>query len=130
MKEKGNKRYKKENWMKVLLGFFLLSWKLINRKSSINEKRKSQKDEQAIQERIITLINTNKAMEKNTDEKRKDWLKAQPEELPSPTYWPFFLAMGLTFLFWGILTSWIIVLVGLFIFIISLAGWINILRHE
>ena len=58
------------------------------------------------------------------------WLKAKPEKLPHPTYWPFFLALGLVFLFWGILTSWIISLVGLIIFIISLAGWIDILRHE
>jgi hypothetical protein len=58
------------------------------------------------------------------------WLKAIPEKLPHPTYWPFFLALGLVFAFWGILTSWIVSLVGLIIFIISIAGWINILRHE
>lgn len=69
-------------------------------------------------------------MEKEIDKEKKDWTKAQPEKLPSPTYWPFFLALGLAFLFWGILTSWIILSVGLLIFIVALIGWINNLRHE
>lgn len=67
--------------------------------------------------------------EDQTNEK-DNWLKAMPEHLPSPTYWPFFLALGLAFLFWGIITSWVIIVVGFLIFIISLGGWINILRHE
>jgi hypothetical protein len=36
----------------------------------------------------------------------KNTYKAQPEELPKPTYWPFFLALGVVLIFWGILTSW------------------------
>ncbi len=56
--------------------------------------------------------------------------KARPEKLPKPTYWPFFLAMGIMFLAWGLLTIWLISLAGLIIFIISLAGWINDLRNE
>jgi len=59
-----------------------------------------------------------------------DWPKARPERLPHPTYWPFFLAMGLAFLFWGLLTNWVISAAGLLIFTIALAGWIRILRHE
>jgi hypothetical protein len=38
---------------------------------------------------------------------KKNTYKAQPEELPKPTYWPFFLALGVVLIFWGILTSWI-----------------------
>jgi len=60
----------------------------------------------------------------------EDWEKAKPEVLPGPTYWPFFLAMGLAFLFWGLLTTWIILIAGALIFIIALTGWINQLRHE
>ena len=60
----------------------------------------------------------------------EDWEKAKPEILPRPTYWPFFLAMGLTFIFWGLLTTWVILLAGLLIFTIALAGWINQIRHE
>ncbi|NML65430.1 hypothetical protein HHL22_09460 [Hymenobacter sp. RP-2-7] len=59
-----------------------------------------------------------------------DWPKARPERLPKPTYWPFFLAVGLAFIFWGLLTTWVILAAGLLIFAISLGGWINILRHE
>jgi hypothetical protein len=55
---------------------------------------------------------------------------AVPEELPEETYWPFYLAMGITFLAWGLLTMWEFSLLGLILIIISLVGWINILRHE
>ena len=58
------------------------------------------------------------------------WHKARPEHLPKPTYWPLLLALGLTFMLWGLLTSWIIGAAGLLLFGIALAGWINILRHE
>ena len=58
------------------------------------------------------------------------WEKAKPEILPKPTYWPFFLAMGLAFIFWGLLTTWVILVTGAIIFVISLIGWINILRYE
>ncbi|MEP6626394.1 MAG: hypothetical protein ABJA32_00370 [Ginsengibacter sp.] len=57
-------------------------------------------------------------------------VKAKPEVLPEPTYWPFFLAMGLAFLGWGLLTTWLISLAGFIILVIALVGWINILRHE
>ena len=57
-------------------------------------------------------------------------IKAKPELLPKPTYWPFFLAMGIMFIAWGLLTIWIISVAGLILLVISLAGWINILRHE
>ena len=55
---------------------------------------------------------------------------ALPEELPEPTYWPFYLAMGIMFSAWGLLTMWEFSLLGLIIIIIALVGWINILRHE
>lgn len=71
-------------------------------------------------------------MENNkTDEivPQPEWARARPHHLPKPTYWPFFLALGLTFIFWGLLTTWIILSAGLLIFIVALLGWINILRH-
>ena len=37
---------------------------------------------------------------------QEEWQKAAPEELPEPTYWPFYLAMGIMFLAWGLLTMW------------------------
>lgn len=57
-------------------------------------------------------------------------VKAKPEVLPEPTYWPFFLALGIVFLGWGLLTTWLISAAGFIIMIVSLTGWINILRHE
>jgi hypothetical protein len=57
-------------------------------------------------------------------------VKAKPEILPKPTYWPFFLALGIVFLGWGLLTTWLISLAGLIILITALTGWLNILRHE
>lgn len=50
--------------------------------------------------------------------------RAKPEELPKPTYWPFFLAFGVVLLFWGILTSWIVSGIGLVMFCVALTGWI------
>jgi hypothetical protein len=61
---------------------------------------------------------------------KNDWGKARPETLPKPTYWPFFLAMGLAFLFWGLLTTWVVLAAGGLIFITALIGWINQIRHE
>jgi len=59
-----------------------------------------------------------------------DNIKAKPQALPEPTYWPFFLALGIMLMGWGLLTMWLISATGLLIFIISLVQWINILRHE
>jgi hypothetical protein len=61
---------------------------------------------------------------------RANWKPARPEKMPRPTYWPFFLALGVSFLVWGILTSWIISVAGLVVMIIALMGWITELRHE
>lgn len=56
--------------------------------------------------------------------------KAQPEELPKPTYWPFFTALGVIFIFWGILTNWIVSGIGLLLFGVALFGWITDLYRE
>ncbi|WP_423146033.1 hypothetical protein [Rubrolithibacter danxiaensis] len=63
-------------------------------------------------------------------QEKSHWTKAKPEKIPSPTYWPFFLAMGFAFLLWGIVAGWMISVAGLLILIISLTGWITILRDE
>jgi hypothetical protein len=57
-------------------------------------------------------------------------VKAKPTELPEPTYWPFFLALGLAFAGWGLLSNWLVSVGGLIVFVVALIGWINILRHE
>jgi hypothetical protein len=59
-----------------------------------------------------------------------EWEPLPAEHLPRPTYFPAGLAMGIAFLFWGLITSWVIIVVGLALFIASLAGWITEIRHE
>jgi hypothetical protein len=57
-------------------------------------------------------------------------VKARPEKLPEPSYWPFFMALGLAFAGWGLLSTWLISVGGLIIFVIAMSRWINRLRHE
>lgn len=59
------------------------------------------------------------------------WEPLPYEHLPRPNYFPAGLAMGVTFLFWGLITSWVIVTVGIILFAASLAGWITeMIKHE
>lgn len=58
------------------------------------------------------------------------WKDLPPGHLPRPAYFPAGLAMGTTFIFWGIITSWIILVIGLGLFAAALAGWITEIRHE
>lgn len=58
------------------------------------------------------------------------WHQPQPASLPRPTYWPAVMALGITFVFWGVASTWIISAVGLALFASSLAGWIGELRDE
>lgn len=60
----------------------------------------------------------------------KDKYKAKPIELPEPTVWPFFVAFGICFLLWGILSSWLISVIGFIVLIIGLSGWMSDLYHE
>ena len=59
-----------------------------------------------------------------------DWESLPHQHLPHPTYFPAGLAMGVTFLFWGLITSWVVIAVGLALFGASLAGWITEIRNE
>jgi len=59
------------------------------------------------------------------------WQQLPPERLPRPNFFPAGLAMGTTFMFWGLITSWVIIVVGIALFTASLAGWIyEILRER
>jgi hypothetical protein len=58
------------------------------------------------------------------------WDQLPAEHLPRPTYFPAGLAMGIAFFFWGLITSWVIIVVGLTLFAASLAGWITEIRYE
>jgi hypothetical protein len=71
--------------------------------------------------------------EKKTDPlsgEHSDWHVPLPETLPQPTAWPAVLAFGSCLLAWGIVTSWVISLVGLIIFLAGAGGWIARMRDE
>jgi hypothetical protein len=58
------------------------------------------------------------------------WEELPHVPLPHPTYFPAGLAMGVAFLFWGLITTWVVLLVGVALFVAALAGWITEIRHE
>lgn len=74
----------------------------------------------------------------DSEEVPPGWHRPLPEKLPRPGYWPAIMALGVTFMLWGLavgfneVVSTIIILffVGLILFIIALAGWIGDLRNE
>ncbi|MGB3364002.1 MAG: hypothetical protein WBB48_04415 [Thermodesulfobacteriota bacterium] len=66
------------------------------------------------------------------------WHKPLPERLPTAGYWPAIMALGITFMLWGLAVGFnevvstiiILVLIGLILFSLALAGWIGDLRNE
>ncbi len=58
------------------------------------------------------------------------WTTLPAEHLPRATFWPAGLALAITFIFWGLISSWVGLGVGLGLFAVSLSGWIADLRHE
>jgi hypothetical protein len=50
---------------------------------------------------------------------------AQLRTAPEPTYAPFLLALGVTMLFWGVATSPIMSIGGLFVFVWASWMWIG-----
>ena len=61
---------------------------------------------------------------------REDWSPALPEEIPRPTAWPAAAAFGVTFLLWGVITSPVLLGIGLALFTAAVIGWIGEIRHE
>ena len=59
-----------------------------------------------------------------------DWTRLPVEHLPRPTFRPAGLALAITFVFWGLVSSWVILAVGAALFVAALAGWIADIRHE
>ena len=59
-----------------------------------------------------------------------DWGVPLPAEIPRPTYFPASMALGLTLLFWGLITSPVVLGAGVLVVTGSLIGWIGEMRHE
>jgi hypothetical protein len=59
-----------------------------------------------------------------------EWQKLPEVHPPKPTAWPATLALSITFLAWGLVSSLIICGVGVVVFAVALTGWIGDIRHE
>jgi hypothetical protein len=57
-----------------------------------------------------------------------DWCEAKPAVIPEPTYWPMILALGITICLWGTLTSWVFVVTGLLLSVLSACCWVMEMR--
>ena len=54
-----------------------------------------------------------------------------PEDIvPSPTYWPVVMALGITLIAFGIVTTLLITLIGGILIAISLVGWMGDIQDE
>lgn len=60
----------------------------------------------------------------------EEWNNATPQDIPHATYWPVIVALGLSCMFWGILTVYYISIAGFLLFFVGVGGWINDLREE
>jgi Cytochrome c oxidase subunit IV. len=58
------------------------------------------------------------------------WTPLPLEHLPAPTAWPSGFALAVTLVFWGLIASWVLIVIGGLLMTASLAGWINKIRHE
>jgi hypothetical protein len=56
---------------------------------------------------------------------KSDWNVPKPDVVPRATYAPAALAFGITFFFWGLVTSPVVLLVGLVIMAVSLRDWVR-----
>jgi hypothetical protein len=59
----------------------------------------------------------------------REWVEALPEKVPEATFAPAFLALGITFLLFGIVSSYVFSAAGLMLMVWSIAKWIGELLH-
>jgi len=75
-------------------------------------------------------IHTSDMVPVNAPEPADDWHTPRPDTLPEPTAWPFVLSIGVCLLAWGVVTSWVISLIGGLIAAVAIGGWIRRMRDE
>jgi hypothetical protein len=59
----------------------------------------------------------------------EQWKAALPAEVPEATFAPVFVALGITFLLFGIVSSYIFSAAGLILMVWSISKWIAELLH-
>ena len=59
-----------------------------------------------------------------------DWKQPLPEKIPPPSYAPAALALALVLLLWGIVTSPVLSLAGVGLFVFAAVAWIKELFRE
>ncbi|BDD06067.1 hypothetical protein [Aureibacter tunicatorum] len=65
-----------------------------------------------------------------SENEKKQKHKAYPPYLPAPTWYPLVVAFGITFIFWGIVTLYVLSLIGLALLAYGVYGWIWDMRIE
>jgi hypothetical protein len=73
---------------------------------------------------------TTENLKPSAPELHPEWNLPKSAIPPKPGVWPATLALGITFLAWGLVTSLIITGVGIVLFIVAITGWIRDIRHE
>jgi hypothetical protein len=63
-------------------------------------------------------------------ERREGWSDPRPSYIPPPTAWPAAMALGITFLAWGLITSPVVLTLGVGLFVVALYGWVGEIRHD
>jgi len=57
------------------------------------------------------------------------WGTALPEGIPAPTYAPVFLALGITFVLFGIVSSYVFSAAGVILMAVAISKWMGELLH-
>lgn len=57
------------------------------------------------------------------------WSSPMPEKIPQATYAPFFLGLGITFLLFGVVSSYVFSAAGFVLMVVSISKWVGELLH-
>jgi hypothetical protein len=71
-----------------------------------------------------------KAPEEQKVSPAEEWSVAKPDAIPPPTFVPAAMAFGTSLFMWGLLTSVVLIAVGLSVMVVSMVGWIGEMRHD
>jgi hypothetical protein len=58
------------------------------------------------------------------------WIACPPAHAPAPTAWPALFAFGIALLLWGLVSSFVVSLVGGALLFHSLFHWIGEIAHD